>query len=89
MKKIQLKEVLENYDEKASWAFIYGYTEPEAIHELHIICDVELSRLNDNDEIPEEAIHHIDDIASHSSEEWTEVAAETLQKIQALLHQQH
>lgn len=89
MKKIELKNLLDEYEEKASWAYMFGHCAPEEITELHKICDEELVKLNDNEEIPLKTIQHIDDIASHYTDQWTDIASETLREIEYVIHKNH
>lgn len=86
MKKIQLIKVLDHYDERASWTFLHGFFPSKEMIELHDICDKSLSRLKDNDEIPQETVNQINTIASHADEQWTEIASDALHEIENIIH---
>lgn len=86
MKKIELKNILDEYEEKASWAYMFGHVTPEEIVELHSICDDDLLNLSDDEEIPMGVTQHIDELASHYDEQWSDVAADTLKEIENIIH---
>jgi hypothetical protein len=85
MKKIQLRDVLDEYEEKTSWTFLFGNWPPIAIIELHKVYNQDLATFKDNDLIPNEVIRHISQIAVHYHQQWTEAAENALHELNDII----